>query len=480
MGDATLSMERTILLVEDEVAHAELIQLAFEKTEYRLITANSVEEAHKALTSIVPHLLIVDYLLSDGTGFQLLQGSIDSAPYPIIIMTSHGSEEIAVEAMKRGAYDYLIKSEHAFLDMPHTVTRALREWDYIVERKSVQARLRLQAAALDAAANGIMITDRNGLIEWVNPAFTKLTGYVEENILGRTPRFLRSSVQDELFYKEIWSTISEGGVWHGELVNRRSDGTLYTEEMTVTPVLDANGDIVHFVAIRQDITTRKRAEERLQSLSRKIVDAQETERFRIARELHDQIGQVMTAVKLGIQSLSPLVESENQDKLDEQVLVVDQALKQVRDLSLDLRPSMLDDFGLVPALQWYIDRQSRQTNTKFILDAKTIQERLPSHIEIMSFRVVQEAITNIIRHAKAAEVKIALALVPPAFILTIEDDGVGFEVEAALEEASRGASMGLLSMQERVLLGGGSIVITSEPGKGTSICLRVPINSKAG
>ena len=471
----TLSTVRTILLVEDETTHIELVQRAFESTDYQLITASSISKARKILTSIVPHLLIVDYLLTDGTGFELLHGSIDSAPYPVIIMTSHGSEQIAVEAMKRGAYDYLIKSEHAFFDMPHTAMRALREWEYFVERKSVQARLRLQAAALNSAANGILITDRNGFIEWANPAFSGLTGYSEDGVLGRNPRFLKSDVQDESFYKEMWSTITEGRAWHGELVNRRADGTLYTEEMTITPVVDADGNVLHFIAIKQDVTARKRSEERLQSLSRKLVDAQEAERHRIARELHDQIGQVLTAVKLGIQSLSPLIDSEHQHRLGEQVKVVDQALQQVRSLSLDLRPSLLDDFGLVPALRWYVDRQSRQTNTIFHLSTNTIRERLPSHIEIMSFRVVQEAVTNIIRHAKAQEVNITLAVVSHEVNLTIEDDGVGFEVEAVLAEASRGASMGLLNMQERVLLRGGCFTINSKPRDGTTICVRVPL-----
>ena len=134
-----------------------------------------------------------------------------------------------------------------------------------MDLSEAQKKLTLQAAALDAAANGIVITDWRGTILWVNHAFTAMTGYSREEVLGRNPRLLKSGEQSESFYSELWSTISSGGVWRGELVNRRKDGTTYTEEMTVTPVV--HGDDVpsnrKFIAIKQDISERKRAEEAL-------------------------------------------------------------------------------------------------------------------------------------------------------------------------------------------------------------------------
>jgi PAS domain S-box-containing protein len=130
----------------------------------------------------------------------------------------------------------------------------------ITDRKRANAALKLQSSALQAAANGIVITDRTGTITWVNPAFTGLTGYTFEEAVGQNPRLLKSGKHDETFYRDLWGTITSGQVWHGETINRRKDGTLYTEEMTITPVLDERDAITHFVAIKQDITARKQAE----------------------------------------------------------------------------------------------------------------------------------------------------------------------------------------------------------------------------
>ncbi|MCH7511140.1 MAG: PAS domain S-box protein, partial [Chloroflexi bacterium] len=133
----------------------------------------------------------------------------------------------------------------------------------VTERRQAEEALRLQVAAITAAANGIVITDRDGDIVSVNPAFTRLTGYTAQEVLGQNPRILKSGEHDEQFYKQIWETILAGQVWRGEIINRRKDGSLYTEEQTITPVRDERGAVSHFIAIKQDVTERKRAEEAL-------------------------------------------------------------------------------------------------------------------------------------------------------------------------------------------------------------------------
>jgi len=133
----------------------------------------------------------------------------------------------------------------------------------IARRQQTEQRIQLQTAALAAAANGIVITDREGTVIWVNPAFTRLTGYAAEEAVGQNLRILHSGRHDRSFYKNLWDTILAGQVWHGEIINRRKDGGLYTEEQTITPVRDTHGGITHFIAIKQDVTERKRAEERI-------------------------------------------------------------------------------------------------------------------------------------------------------------------------------------------------------------------------
>lgn len=133
----------------------------------------------------------------------------------------------------------------------------------ITDRALREQQTQLQTTALESTANSIVITDSSGQILWVNAAFTRLTGYAAEEVLGQNPRTLKSGIHDDVFYRNLWSTISRGDTWQGEIINRRKDGSLYTEDMTVTPVRSSDGSIHHFVAVKQDITERKRTQEEL-------------------------------------------------------------------------------------------------------------------------------------------------------------------------------------------------------------------------
>ncbi len=155
----------------------------------------------------------------------------------------------------------------------------------VTERKRVEQQLRLQAAALEAAASGIVITDPKGAIHWVNPAFTALSGYGLAEVVGKNPRLLKSGKHSPEFYRDMWDTILSGRVWRGEIVNRRKDGTLYTEELTITPVRSRAGKTTHFVAIAQDITLRKQAEEARAQLAA-IVESSDEAIISVALEGH--------------------------------------------------------------------------------------------------------------------------------------------------------------------------------------------------
>ena len=133
----------------------------------------------------------------------------------------------------------------------------------ITARKRTEDQLNLQSTALSAAANAIVITNGQGNIEWVNPAFTKLTGYGAEEAIGKNPRVLKSGQHPPAFYGTLWATVATGNIWHGEMINKRKDGGLYTEDMTITPVRGADGRIAHFVAIKQDVTERRTLENQL-------------------------------------------------------------------------------------------------------------------------------------------------------------------------------------------------------------------------
>lgn len=142
----------------------------------------------------------------------------------------------------------------------------------ISELRRADERIRLQSAALEASANAVLITDRNGIIELINPAFTKLTGYSEAEAIGKNPRdIVKSDKHDTKFYKNIWDTILCGSTWQGDIINRRKDGSLYHEEQTIAPVVDAEGEISHFISIKQDVTERKQAEQTLHEQQRELI-----------------------------------------------------------------------------------------------------------------------------------------------------------------------------------------------------------------
>jgi PAS domain S-box-containing protein len=218
--------------------------------------------------------------------------------------------------------------------------------------------------------------------------------------------------------------------------------------------------------------------DRMERLSRRLLDVQETERRAIARELHDEIGQALTVVKIELQGIQRQATGPAAEELTDSIDVVDQALQQVRDLSLDLRPSLLDDLGLPAALRWYVDRQAQRAGLEANFNVDTVRERLLPNIETVCFRVVQEAVTNIIRHAHAQRIYVELIRREDQLWLTIQDDGRGFEVSSARARAAAGASLGLLGMEERVWLSGGEIEIESTPGRGATVRARLPFRRR--
>jgi signal transduction histidine kinase len=202
---------------------------------------------------------------------------------------------------------------------------------------------------------------------------------------------------------------------------------------------------------------------------------QEVERRTLAREMHDEIRQSLTSVKINLQTLQHLNDSPTlAAHLEDGIRIIDGALHQVRDLSFDLRPSLLDDMGLVPALRSLLKRQAQRAGFQASFDADPIQQQIPPQVEIACFRIVQESLTNVMRHAQAEQVVVELRNEPQALHLLIRDDGAGFDVLAALQRAARGDSLGLLGMEERSVLAGGRLTIQSTPGQGTEVRAHFP------
>jgi two-component system, NarL family, sensor histidine kinase UhpB len=252
------------------------------------------------------------------------------------------------------------------------------------------------------------------------------------------------------------------------------DGSVHWIFGRATVVRDAAGTAIRVYGTNADITARKRAEEELarraqqqEALSRKLIEAQEAERRAVARELHDDFGQVLTALKLNLQ---------RRDRDDaESIALVDGAIARMRELAQDLRPPLLDEFGLEASLGWYVEREAKRAGLAFHLSLAALTARPPAAVETTCFRVAQEALTNVIRHARARVVTVELGQSAGELRLVVRDDGRGFDVAAARKRAIHGGSQGLLSMQERVALAGGELAIDSRERHGTTIRARLPV-----
>jgi len=208
-----------------------------------------------------------------------------------------------------------------------------------------------------------------------------------------------------------------------------------------------------------------------------IIDAQENERRRISRELHDEIGQALTAIKFNLDMIDkdlPQASSALRERLGEAKSLSNQTLSAMRQLSMDLRPTMLDDLGLIPTLRWYIQNFSNRLNIYSHFEAIGFEKKLPPQIETAFYRIIQEALNNIARHAEADRIEISLEQKDSMIIASIRDNGMGFDLEKVLHPESPERGFGIIGMQERVSLLGGHIDIESRPSFGTSIHIEVP------
>jgi PAS domain S-box-containing protein len=327
------------------------------------------------------------------------------------------------------------------------------------------------------------ITDKNGLILYRSPNLLTTLGYEAADAPGK-------SIFDYFWPEDLpraQSRLAElavapGNTQRDEYRLRHKNGSCrFIESMSSNHLEDpAIGGVVFNY---RDITERKRAQgrlkesrQRLQTLSRRLVKVQETERRHLARELHDEIGQGLTVAELNLQALLQLPGTDAlAPRLQESLYVVERVLEQVHDLSLNLRPSMLDDLGLEPALRWYIERQAALAGLQAEVRVDPLEQRLDPMIETECFRVAQEALTNVVKHAKARTVTVELTTNDEQLHLSVRDDGVGFDVAGLREKAVRGASLGLLSMEERATLAGGGLQYHATPGQGTEVHAWFPL-----
>jgi signal transduction histidine kinase len=247
------------------------------------------------------------------------------------------------------------------------------------------------------------------------------------------------------------------------------------------------GKTVGAVGIARDITERKQAEEALRKsemelhfLSSQLLTAQEEERRRVSRELHDELGQTLMVFKLKLGSIKRGL-LKDQAKLlaecDDVIAYTDEVTENVRRLSRDLSPSILDDLGLTAAIQWLVDATSKNSNISSSLDMREVDHLFSHESQITLYRIVQECLTNIVKHAHATHISIAVREQEDQVFFLVEDDGEGFDPEQVSTRDPRTKGLGLAAMQERIRMLRGSLDIWSQAGAGTRINFTVPLDN---
>lgn len=310
----------------------------------------------------------------------------------------------------------------------------------------------------------VAITDSKGKITYVNDQFCKISKYSKPELLGKDHRIINSNYHSKEFFQDLWSTISSGKVWKGELRNKAKDGKIYWVNTTIVPFMNEDDKPYQYLAIRYEITDRKQVEVELQRMMARIIDVQEEERKVLSRNLHDGIGQNLYSHLITISRIRSEIDHPLLQQLHEET---SNLIKDVREISWELRPSVLDDLGLLPAIRSYLTRYADfyEIDVEFECGLLT---RLDINSELAIYRIIQEALTNIRKYACVDKAKVIIREETNHVRVLIEDNGQGFDLR------SNSSGVGLYSMEERAKSAGGLVEIYSEPNKGTKIVLELP------
>ncbi len=387
----------------------------------------------------------------------------------------------------QGAVRTISTNAAALHDAAHSFDGAVATWTDVTERKNAEQRLR---DIIETMAEAVMIIGADGNYELVNREAELLLNRPRQRIVGfrqgdmpwaRLAVDGRPLPVEELPLERLRR--GESALHGYELQLVLPGGVSRTILLNAGPLRDAAGKFTGVVLSGFDITERKAAERRLAeysarlgTLSRRVLAVQEDERRAVARELHDELGQVLTAVRLNLQTLrrraaQPQLGAVFEDSL----MLLESAIAEVRALSTRLRPTILDDLGLEAALRSHLQRSSVRAELELDADIRLPQRRLDPAVETACFRIVQEAMTNAMRHAAASRLAVALRVVNGELVLSVRDDGQGFDLAAAAARAARGESAGLSGMEERAQLAGGRLEMDTAPGQGTEVRALFPL-----
>ncbi len=474
-----------ILIVDDEPNIAEMLAEFLVEESHTVCTAENSDQALSFLNENNFDIVITDIFMPGLDGVGLLKRIHSFAPDSLVIlMTGNPSVESATESVRENAIDYITKPITRGT-IKKTVERALQikllqDEKKRLEKENRDYRIKLQnrveeqtrelrklANAVEQSPVSIFITDFNGKIEYVNPKFSKLTGYSEKEVIGKNPRFLQSGEMPKKAYGQLWKTIKAGNEWRGELHNKKKNGDLYWEDVVISAIRNDKGDISHFLAVKEDITARKEME-------KQVIEISEHEQRRIGRDLHDGLGQELTGIAMMAKVLAKKLEkkciSEVADA-DTIAELINRSLSNTRNLSKGLYPARLEIDGLANTLQELSETVKKLHKIACTFTCNRWLKFKDVSTETHFFRIAQEAVNNAVRHGKAKNIDISLKHNEHEIILLVQDDGIGI-----LPEKKRRKGLGLFTMKNRAGLINANLEIKPNTKGGTTIKCSKGIN----
>lgn len=497
----------SVLVVDDTPAYVRLLTGMLRKHGYRVIGADGAEAALRIIHSDPPDLVLLDVRMPGMDGYALcrhLQAAAPTRDIPVIFIS--GADDVAdkVKAFACGGVDFVTKPFHEDEVLArvatHLALRGLhkhleeRVRERTAEFQAANARLTAEIAerrraeekfraVLESAPEAMLIIDSRRKIVLVNSSAEAVFGYRREELLGQPVDMLIPGGYRESHARQVEAYLAapvtrpmgRGRVLHG----LGKGGREFPAEISLSPVGSERESLV-ICAIR-DVTERVRIERELLESERQLRElaahhdmVRERERKRIAGEIHDELGSLLTALKMDLSLLRTRsgADSGIQTQVGQMRDLTDQMIQVVRHVATQLRPTALN-LGIVPALEWLVDDFGRRTGIACTLDACDEIEMDDTQATAV-FRIVQESLTNVARHAQASTVEVILARTATGLELRARDDGVGFDTAAC-----RGGSFGLLGIRERALLLGATTRIASAPGQGTTIAIDIPLPTEA-
>ena len=323
----------------------------------------------------------------------------------------------------------------------------------------------------------VVITDQKGVIKHLNDNFSRISKYSYSELLGQDHRIINSGHHSKEFMRELWVTIANGNTWRGEIKNKAKDGTYYWLDTTIVPFLNDEGKPYQYLSIRFEITEKKKAEEVLAAKTNELLKLnaylqtiREEERKHIAREVHDELGQLASAIKIDLDWIAPkttpMDEMANM-RIAHANKTIEILIGTIRKIASSLRPSVLDDFGLVSALEWQCREFQNLNGIRCTFTYEFEDKGLNADIATELFRIAQESLTNVMRHSKADTVLVNLTEDDKYIFLTVKDNGIGFDTE------KKKNTLGLIGLRERAISVGGQLIINSNSGEGTTVFVTI-------